>query len=499
MGNSVTDMKTSNNVEEGGHSIEINSLPEKLRKTLSQFDTDGDGTIDVRELELIQKEMENEHSQNKFYRRLLIIGFVIWLLTIGAIAAVVTGVVEGTKEMHATGDKLTSTNGNVLQCANNDFYVNANGQIVQRVDSGSGRRLQASSVPVVVASPSYIQAFDYKTPDDALDGAKTLTFYTPTKAASVTLQVSSYSRGGGDNANELHVATLQGHILANKTGNFLYTQDMLLAESMISQGFMFLSVNETYSTYLFALGYNQLVITSIKIVANSTDGNETSAPDFVAKSELGCSNGKGMYFVNSPSCMPTTAPTPKPAPPSPVPTLAPTEPPAIVQIPGKTSCVPFGRGWAQVTGFASYDYSGKYNGDLFTCMWIGDATKDPGACTITVNGKTYDWLDTGFQQISPITFTQNNQAYFEGGVSYCDPSGCSDPTPVIDGCCDFYGCHTGDCLTPPTVCYYAPYVPPPPQPKVPCYGACPAPQKQQGIGSISTSSPPKVVSTVQAG
>ena len=43
--------------------IEIASLPESIQDAMSRFDTDGNGTIDKRELELIFKELKNDESQ----------------------------------------------------------------------------------------------------------------------------------------------------------------------------------------------------------------------------------------------------------------------------------------------------------------------------------------------------------------------------------------------------------------------------------------------------
>lgn len=75
------------------------------------------------------------------YRNLLIAGFFIWLLTLGAIAGLVAGVIQGTKEMHVMNNKLVTLDGSVMQCASSDFAPNKDGKLVSRTGSAAAGNL----------------------------------------------------------------------------------------------------------------------------------------------------------------------------------------------------------------------------------------------------------------------------------------------------------------------------------------------------------------------
>jgi len=92
------------------------------------------------------------------YRKIIIGGVFIWLLTLGVIAGLVAGVVQGSKEMHTMNARLTALDGSTIQCANSDFHLDGNGQLVVRPD-GSGRRLDDGSSSVLVQQAQFEHAF----------------------------------------------------------------------------------------------------------------------------------------------------------------------------------------------------------------------------------------------------------------------------------------------------------------------------------------------------
>jgi hypothetical protein len=74
------------------------------------------------------------------HRIFIVVGFVIWILTLGAIAGLVAGVVQLTKEMHTKGVKLENTNGQVLQVASSDFVPMPDGSLMLR-DSATSLKI----------------------------------------------------------------------------------------------------------------------------------------------------------------------------------------------------------------------------------------------------------------------------------------------------------------------------------------------------------------------
>ena len=76
-------------------------------------------------------------------------GAFLYILTLTVIAMLIFGIVETTKEMKAKGAVMVNPQGQTLQCASSDFYMNEDGVLTQRV-THSNRRLATASKPTAV-------------------------------------------------------------------------------------------------------------------------------------------------------------------------------------------------------------------------------------------------------------------------------------------------------------------------------------------------------------
>ena len=77
--------------------LALQDLPPHVAEALRSLDTDGDGTIDVSELHQGAKEQNRAIAKSKFFRKLFILLFGIWLAQLASTFGVVFGVVNYAK------------------------------------------------------------------------------------------------------------------------------------------------------------------------------------------------------------------------------------------------------------------------------------------------------------------------------------------------------------------------------------------------------------------
>jgi len=225
--------------------IETKGLSQKLKDRLKQFG--GTKTLNSQELDILEEELEKDEEEIQLYRYMIILGFTLWLVTIGVIACVVAGIVVGTKDMHSSPDgKMIDNTGAVLQCANSDFLPHSNGELAMRV----GKNDPPPTGPLKVGVAKNHFNLSVNASDHDMQNMVFVKLQAMDGLTSFNLNVkSTVKRANG----ELRITTEHGYVtIANGIQTFT-TTEADTAAFMIEEGF-FLN-DATDSLWVFYLYY----------------------------------------------------------------------------------------------------------------------------------------------------------------------------------------------------------------------------------------------------
>jgi len=117
--------------------IRLSSLPAHVAAKLSQYDKDGDGTLDWSEVFSGALDHEEATKKSRFYAKLFLILFLVWLAQLGCTFGVVFGVVTYAKDSQRLSPEdpvfRVKGSGTPVQCASSDITIDpVTGHLVMR-------------------------------------------------------------------------------------------------------------------------------------------------------------------------------------------------------------------------------------------------------------------------------------------------------------------------------------------------------------------------------
>ena len=235
--------------KENRSSFDIAGFPAVLQKVLAEFDENGDGEVSVTELAQAAMLYRQRVQQNKLFRRVLIgLGIFAVILLLGVFALSYSVMVLSKETEYGNdGSMRVKDSGEIVQVASSDFYLDngvlkaRSGVEVEVSDAGQARLLQGVQgvdFPAIGTRDAYVSArLTSNLPDSYFEELRFLKLVSPQQnSLSLTVEgILRTHRAGSLCGSVLHIFTAAGTVEVD--GNQVRIVSGGLAEAFEIAGF----------------------------------------------------------------------------------------------------------------------------------------------------------------------------------------------------------------------------------------------------------------------
>ncbi|CAE8581642.1 unnamed protein product [Polarella glacialis] len=124
--------KLLQNKADNSSSIDYGHFPEAVQKSFKTWDVNGDGCIDLEDLQEAARATQRMQQVNTYLKRGIVVLLFVLLILIVSMFLMAFLAAEAAKDMKPSGSALKTISGDVVQVASTDFQVGSDGTFVSR-------------------------------------------------------------------------------------------------------------------------------------------------------------------------------------------------------------------------------------------------------------------------------------------------------------------------------------------------------------------------------